>query len=52
MNEQDWVLLARNAREPAERSLREEAYWLRLIADGRQAKLIDATKQAAGPRVS
>lgn len=46
MTEQDWIELARKAREAAEQSLREEAFWLRLIADGRNAKLVDAAKRS------
>ena len=33
METQDWIGLARRARESAERSLREEALWLGLAAD-------------------
>jgi hypothetical protein len=35
MDERDWIELARRARDAAERSLAEEAYWLRLAAGAR-----------------
>lgn len=45
MGEQDWIELARRAREAAERSLGEEAYWLSLAA-GQRGELADDTRSA------